>query len=61
MMKYAPEHGALIYAFGGTDHDPDKASEHYGLWVFKKVCRTYLREKIGDFDYVLNYPLSQLT
>ena len=36
MMKYAREHGATTYDFGGTDNDPDKDSEHYGLWAFKK-------------------------
>lgn len=60
MMKYAREHGATTYDFGGTDNDPDKDSEHYGLWAFKKVWGTYLSEKIGEFDYVLNQPLYQL-
>lgn len=60
MMQYAREHGATIYDFGGTDNDPDKDSDHYGLWTFKKVWGTYLSEKIGEFDYVLNKPLYQL-
>ncbi|MCD0879302.1 lipid II:glycine glycyltransferase, partial [Staphylococcus aureus] len=60
MMKYAREHGATTYDFGGTDNDPDKDSEHYGLWAFKKVWGTYLSEKIGEFDYILNQPLYQL-
>ena len=60
MMQYAREHGATTYDFGGTDNDPDKDSEHYGLWSFKRVWGTYLSEKIGEFDYVLNQPLSQL-
>lgn len=57
MMQYAREHGATTYDFGGTDNDPDKDSDHYGLWTFKKVWGTYLSEKIGEFDYVLNKPL----
>ena len=53
MMRYAREKGATTYDFGGTDNDPDKDSEHYGLWAFKKTWGTYLSEKIGEFDYVL--------
>src|SRR5699024_12614129 len=53
-------HGAKTYDFGGTDNDPDKESDHYGLWAFKKVWGTYLSEKIGEFDYVLNKPLYQV-
>ncbi|SCS72787.1 lipid II:glycine glycyltransferase FemX [Staphylococcus caeli] len=60
MMQYAREHGAESYDFGGTDNNPDKDSDHYGLWTFKKVWGTYLSEKIGEFDYVLNKPLYQL-
>ncbi|MBI5973358.1 lipid II:glycine glycyltransferase FemX [Staphylococcus caledonicus] len=60
MMKYAREHGATSYDFGGTDNNPEKGTEHYGLWAFKKVWGTYLSEKIGEFDYVLNQPLYQL-
>ncbi|CAM4153001.1 lipid II:glycine glycyltransferase FemX [Staphylococcus schweitzeri] len=60
MMKYARDHGATTYDFGGTDNNPDKDSEHYGLWAFKKVWGTYLSEKVGEFDYVLNQPLYQL-
>lgn len=60
MMKYAREHGATTYDFGGTDNDPDKDSEHYGLWAFKRVWGTYLSEKIGELDYVLNQPLYHL-
>ena len=60
MMKYARDHGATTYDFGGTDNNPSKGSEHYGLWAFKRVWGTYLSEKIGEFDYVLNQPLYQL-
>ncbi|MGE6908616.1 peptidoglycan bridge formation glycyltransferase FemA/FemB family protein [Staphylococcus warneri] len=60
MMKYARDHGSTTYDFGGTDNNPDKESDHYGLWTFKKVWGTYLSEKIGEFDYVLNQPLYQL-
>lgn len=60
MMKYARDHGETTYDFGGTDNNPDKESDHYGLWTFKKVWGTYLSEKIGEFDYVLNQPLYQL-
>ena len=45
MMKYAREHGAF---FGGTDNDPDKDSEHYGLWAFKRVWGTYLSGKLEN-------------
>ncbi|PNZ29191.1 N-acetyltransferase [Staphylococcus rostri] len=54
MMKYAREKGATTYDFGGTDNAPDKDSDHYGLWEFKRMWGTYLSEKIGEFDYVLN-------
>ncbi|AYU55874.1 lipid II:glycine glycyltransferase FemX [Staphylococcus debuckii] len=60
MMRYAREKGATTYDFGGTDNDPDKDSEHYGLWAFKKTWGTYLSEKIGEFDYILNKPLYYL-
>ncbi|PTI77828.1 N-acetyltransferase [Staphylococcus succinus] len=60
MMQFAREHGATTYDFGGTDNNPDKDSDHYGLWTFKKVWGTYLSEKIGEFDYVLNKPLYQI-
>ncbi|MDW4198836.1 lipid II:glycine glycyltransferase FemX [Staphylococcus saprophyticus] len=60
MMQYAREHGATSYDFGGTDNNPDKDSDHYGLWTFKKVWGTYLSEKIGEFDYLLNAPLYQI-
>lgn len=60
MMQYARQQGAKTYDFGGTDNDPDKDSSHYGLWTFKKVWGTYLSEKIGEFDYVLNAPLYQI-
>ncbi|EMH2347411.1 lipid II:glycine glycyltransferase FemX [Staphylococcus pseudintermedius] len=54
MMQFAREKGATTYDFGGTDHNPDKDSSHYGLWAFKKAWGTRLSEKIGEFDYVLN-------
>ena len=59
MMKYARARCYHV-CFGGTDNNPDKDSEHYGLWAFKRVWGTYLSEKIGEFDYVLNQPLYQL-
>jgi len=57
MMKYARSKGAVSYDFGGTDNNPDKDSEHYGLWQFKKSWGTQLSEKIGEFDYILNKPV----
>lgn len=60
MMRYARDKGATSYDFGGTDNNPPKDSEHYGLWIFKKTWGTYLSEKIGEFDYPLNKPLYQL-
>ncbi|MCS4486008.1 lipid II:glycine glycyltransferase FemX [Staphylococcus americanisciuri] len=54
MMKYARGKGATTFDFGGTDNAPDEDSEHYGLWQFKRMWGTYLSEKIGEFDYVLN-------
>ena len=41
MMKYARDHGATTYDFGGTDNNPSKDSEHYGLWAFKR-CMGHL-------------------
>ena len=60
MMKYARDKGATTYDFGGTDNNPDKSSDHYGLWQFKKSWGTRLSEKIGEFDYVLNQPIYTL-
>lgn len=60
MMKYAREKGATTYDFGGTDNAPDKDSAHFGLWEFKRMWGTYLSEKIGEFDYVLNPILYRL-
>ena len=60
MMKYARSKGAVSYDFGGTDNNPDKDSEHYGLWQFKKSWGTHLSEKIGEFDYILNKPVYTL-
>lgn len=57
MMHFAKEKGATKFDFGGTDNNPSQDHEHYGLWAFKKVWGTYLSEKIGEFDYVLNKPL----
>lgn len=54
MMQYARDKGAKTYDFGGTDNNPDQTSSHYGLWTFKKAWGTYLSEKIGEFDFVLN-------
>ncbi|TDM12897.1 lipid II:glycine glycyltransferase FemX [Macrococcus lamae] len=53
MMRYSRSRGAKTYDFGGTDNNPPKDSEHYGLWLFKKKWGTRLSEKIGEFDYVL--------
>lgn len=57
MMRFAKEKGATKFDFGGTDNNPDQDHEHYGLWAFKRVWGTYLSEKIGEFDYVLNKPI----
>lgn len=57
MMHFAKEKGATKFDFGGTDNNPDQDHEHYGLWAFKRVWGTYLSEKIGEFDYVLNKPI----
>ncbi|GGB08135.1 N-acetyltransferase [Macrococcus hajekii] len=60
MMRYARDKGAKTYDFGGTSNHPDKESEYYGLWQFKKMWGTKLSAKIGEFDYVLNPPVYQL-
>lgn len=60
MMRFAREKGAKTYDFGGTNNEPDKDDPHFGLWQFKKVWGTYLSEKIGEFDYVLNPFIYQL-
>lgn len=57
MMQYAREHGARSYDFGGVSVEPDKESDHFGLWQFKKVWGTEVSSKIGEFDYVTNRPL----
>lgn len=57
MMQFAREHGADSYDFGGVSVEPDKDSEQFGLWQFKKVWGTEVSSKIGEFDYVLNRPL----
>lgn len=60
MMRYAREKGAKTYDFGGTSNHPDKDSEYFGLWQFKKMWGARLSAKIGEFDYVLNPYVYQL-
>lgn len=60
MMKYAREHGAKTYDFGGVSVSPEKESPHFGLWQFKKVWGTEVSEKVGEFDYVLDRPVYTL-
>src|SRR5699024_8322232 len=57
VMCFAKEKWASTYDFGCTDHHPDQDHEYYGLWAFKRVWGTYLSEKIGEFNYVLNKPI----
>lgn len=60
MMKFARDHGAKTYDFGGVSVSPAQDSPHFGLWQFKKVWGTGVSEKIGEFDYVINQPLYTL-
>ncbi len=60
MMQIARERGAKTYDFGGTSNHPDKSSEYFGLWQFKKMWGTRLSAKVGEFDYILNPYVYQL-
>ena len=58
MMQWGMECGCEVYDFGGISGDcqnPD--NPHYGLWRFKHGFGGYMKEFIGEFDYVLNKPV----
>ena len=50
-----------VYDFGGISGDcqnPD--NPHYGLWRFKHGFGGYMKEFVGEFDYVINKPVYKL-
>ena len=61
MMQWGMECGCKVYDFGGISGDcqnPD--NPHYGLWRFKHGFGGYMKEFIGEFDYVINKPIYKL-
>ncbi len=61
MMKWGLENGCKTYDFGGISGDcqnPD--NPHYGLWRFKHGFGGYMKEFIGEFDYVINKPVYKM-
>ena len=61
MMKWGMECGCKVYDFGGISGDcqnPD--NPHYGLWRFKHGFGGYMKEFVGEFDYVINKPVYKL-
>ncbi|MBS5675280.1 MAG: peptidoglycan bridge formation glycyltransferase FemA/FemB family protein [Clostridium sp.] len=61
MMQWGMECGCKVYDFGGISGDcqnPD--NPHYGLWRFKHGFGGYMKEFIGEFDYVINKPVYHL-
>ncbi|MCC8016848.1 MAG: peptidoglycan bridge formation glycyltransferase FemA/FemB family protein [Clostridiales bacterium] len=61
MMKWGMECECAVYDFGGISGDcqnPD--NPHYGLWRFKHGFGGYMKEFIGEFDYVINSPVYKI-
>ena len=61
MMEWGMECGCKVYDFGGISGDcqnPD--NPHYGLWRFKHGFGGYMKEFVGEFDYVINKPIYSL-
>ena len=61
MIQWGLESGCQVYDFGGISGDcqnPD--NPHYGLWRFKHGFGGYMKEFIGEFDYVINKPVYKL-
>lgn len=61
MMKWGLECGCSVYDFGGISGDCQNPNNpHYGLWRFKHGFGGYMKEFIGEFDYVINKPVYKL-
>lgn len=61
MMKWGIECGCQVYDFGGISGDcQNPENPHYGLWRFKHGFGGYMKEFIGEFDYVINKPVYNL-
>lgn len=61
MMKWGLECGCQVYDFGGISGDcQNPENPHYGLWRFKHGFGGYMKEFIGEFDYVINKPVYNL-
>lgn len=61
MMKWGLECGCAVYDFGGISGDcQNPENPHYGLWRFKHGFGGYMKEFIGEFDYVINKPVYRL-
>lgn len=61
MIEWGLECGCKAYDFGGISGDcqnPD--NPHYGLWRFKHGFGGYMKEFVGEFDYVINKPVYAL-
>ena len=61
MMQWGMECGCKVYDFGGISGDCQNPNNpHYGLWRFKHGFGGYMKEFIGEFDYVINKPVYHL-
>ncbi len=61
MIKWGLQNNCKTYDFGGISGDcqnPD--NPHYGLWRFKHGFGGYMKEFIGEFDYIINKPIYKL-
>lgn len=61
MMRWGMECGCEVYDFGGISGDcQNPENPHYGLWRFKHGFGGYMKEFVGEFDYVINKPIYKL-
>lgn len=61
MIKWGMECNCKVYDFGGISGDCQNPNNpHYGLWRFKHGFGGYMKEFVGEFDYVINKPIYKL-
>ena len=48
----------VLGGISGDCQNPD--NPHYGLWRFKHGFGGYMKEFVGEFDYVINKPIYKL-
>lgn len=59
MIRYATELKLHTYDFGGVSGYESEEDPYRGLYDFKKLFGTEMKEKIGEFDFVLNPTMYQ--